>query len=475
MSLQNCPEEIQDSILEMLLKADLLSMSLVDSHWHFLVERILFSDVELRWNKWHIPPITLLCRSLIERPSLSDYVRRLHLRGVRFDGGQYSPNYLPKFSADAQHIGPLLDAIDRIEGPWEYAEFWKRKLRAGTMDAFVALLVSLLPNLNSLTLNGYFTINNKFLGDMFRLALCHKDKLKCNLPQFQNLHHVDFFDWGYKFRPTGLRSPEDAIPLFYLPAIRRLELMIDNPVKVDWVNPGMPTHTPLQSLYLMGLREAYLPALFSKLKGIREVKWSWSHRGPLDTEVSDRVIDLDKIAEATHHVRDSLTDLIIHASAMRLMNPLKQTGSLNGFTHLAKLERLEIPWVFLMGFSPSSKSHLGDAIPQSTKCLILTDHLFENETREWETNSITHELKMELHKRKCRYGSLEEIDIRLPPWNQTSFKRGVPKEFEIKLWNRKSIEESQEEFDEIAAQAGIKLIWPKLTPFGDMTALACMG
>jgi hypothetical protein len=122
-----------------------------------------------------------------------------------------------------------VEYIESIHVP--YTEEWIQELRAGSMDAFAALLISQLPNLKCLHLGKNFTRESRLIGMMLRSALC-EDSRNSHISSFAYLRDVsaqcpdlDFYIRRY----TDIRNTADVLPLFYLPSIEQLRVSIDNP------------------------------------------------------------------------------------------------------------------------------------------------------------------------------------------------------------------------------------------------------
>jgi hypothetical protein len=91
-------------------------------------------------------------------------------------------------------------------------------------------------------------------------------------------------------------------------------------------------------------------------------------------------IDLDQIAAAIAHVRDTLTDLTISANCAiggndQLLPGLKTESSLHAMVNYDMLRRLQVPWPFLVGFAQNTTKRLQDVIPRNIEYLSITNDL----------------------------------------------------------------------------------------------------
>lgn len=452
MLLQHWPNELLLSVMQRLPQADLFSASLVSRHWSDLSRPLLYSDVEILWKQrghTRTASIHLFLRSLVERPELSEYVRGLHLKGVGLRAQQCTLPFLSEDEAAAVPVEALVDAVRETGVHEELRLGWEEGLREGTMDAFVALLLARLPNLASLYMDANYTLYTGITGCMLDLALSHP--ATCNLPRFRNLRRVVAVDWGDRPRPTGTPNTDEVMPLFYLPSIQHLQVTVDNPKPYLCVAPPSSPITALESLHLNRLREANLEPLLSVLPGLKKLKYDWLFRYDIDPHVSTELINLDQMASALDHARDSLTDLTVHAQALSVLSadhpddlPLSIVGSLDGLSNLRKLERLTLPWVFLAGaFSSKGARRLGAAIPSSTRSLTLTADLFGDEPCDWSSDAILSLVRDELTSRRACCHNLRRISLELFPLSRSETSA-----------------EKREELMGLAERVGIELVLP---------------
>lgn len=186
-----------------------------------------------------------------------------------------------------------------------------------------------------------------------------------------------------------------------------------------------PTPSSLISLELYRLRETRLGPLLSVLNRLQKLRWHWYYQPNIDRDVSKRFIELDTMAEALSHVGHTLTDLTIEARAGPAIlvsfsesTSLEMRGSLGGLAHLDQLRRLCVPWVFLMGFSPSAAKQLGDALPRNLELLTLTGDLREQLEWEWDADSIIWATKSGLESRTWPFlTNLHRIILPIPVYD----------------------------------------------------------
>ncbi|VUC37275.1 unnamed protein product [Clonostachys rosea] len=468
-TMQDCPSELQLAIFALLPLGDLLSLSLVSKSLHTFVEPLLVADIHLEWKKQpehNLPPVAALLRTLFERPYLGQHCLHLRLTGMGFKtqprGTDEEPPALPvsvlSLPAAAEHIR-------LIEAPG--AVTWLEELQAGAVDALVALLVSLLPNLVSLELGPNFTLESARLGKFLRHAITRVGNRSSWLPKFPSLKHVVFAGRTNEFRHCNFNNAADVLPFFYLPSLQTMSVSIDNPV--TWAWPHSDNATPLlpsslTSLELFRLRETRLQHLLAPLKSLKKLHWHWFYQEYLDSHASTYVVALDVMAHALCQVLGTLVELTIEADteANELYGgyedpDVKTRGSLRGFAQLSQLKLLRIPWAFLVGFSPEEApgkmTHLGASLPSGLEVLILTGELLSVENFDWHDGVIVGAIDLLLTE--------EEASLRLPP----TLKRII---LPLPLYVGTLLPELQTRLDELSAQSGIKLELENIGEDGSM-------
>lgn len=126
-------------------------------------------------------------------------------------------------------VDGLVKFIERFQIP--YAKQWIQELRDGTMDAFITLLVSQLSNLECLYLGKNFSRESRLMGMMLRSALCEKAQDNPFL-SFARLHDISAIYPGlglYIRDYQDVRNITDVLPFFYLPSVKHLKTLVDNP------------------------------------------------------------------------------------------------------------------------------------------------------------------------------------------------------------------------------------------------------
>ncbi|KAK7430495.1 hypothetical protein QQZ08_003014 [Neonectria magnoliae] len=389
--LLSSPTDILRLILASLSSSTLHKLCLVHTDLRSLAERFLYASIHWTWTESQTPPIILLLRSILRRPELAAFIQNLTLNGATFERNQHhSRRESPKLLVAEEDLDGLVRCIERIDVP--YGDLWIQEMRAGSMNAFVALLLSQLPDLRSLHLGKNFTRETLLVGMMLRSALCDKPTNHC-LPSYEHLKDVSIahFTLGIDIgRYTHFRNIADVLPLFYLPSVERITASVDNPVTFAWPAAHPPSLSKLTSMNLAMIREGNLGQVLSAASGLQKLRWDWCYREDLRDRFVTDAIDLDRIATDLSHVRNTLAELTISAASDMVraepeFPPLRITGQFNAFRNLTALKRLEVPLPFLLGFSPSRPDMklLSDVLPPNIEFLTITDDLYLQQEWEW--------------------------------------------------------------------------------------------
>ena len=390
------PAEIWRTVFACLSPSDLWAVSLTNKDLRILSEPFLYAHIEWTWTVSQAPSIAGFLQRILQRPEIAGLVHELILGGDTFDDYEWhnSKYKSPNLQVCEDVTNQLVEYIESIHVP--YTEEWIQELRAGSMDAFAALLISQLPNLKCLHLGKNFTRESRLIGMMLRSALCEDESRNSHISSFAHLQDVsaqcpdlDFYIRRY----TDIRNTAGVLSLFYLPSIEQLSLSIDNPTTFTWTGKFPPNPSTLISLDLTMVREGHLGQLLSVTRGLRKLKWYWLYRPDIADNFVTDTIDLDQIARDLSHIQETLTDLTIEAGSCGWPGdlyrpPLHFNGSFN-LSALHMLERIKIPLPFVLGFSPSTSNtvHLGEALPKSLEWLTITDDLRFQEEWEWDLDT----------------------------------------------------------------------------------------
>lgn len=409
MVLSNLPRDVLLIIGRLMPPSDLVAMSLVSRILRDLAQPLLYSSIHITWAPNRHPPITQLLRSFIERPILAHCVQNLRLDGSGFVSRNGRITELDVFLDAVALITDKLHVSNMFTGvPSDTARAWDDAIQKGNIDAVVALLVSLLPNLRRLHLSELWTWECKFLGKLLETSLSNRCGKKTQghgqkngtprLPTFDSLHHVTL---SPRLDPGGHPDQDDtkaALALFYLPSIQDLSVSLDSPSDLSWPLQPRPNPLALTSLKIHTLHERHLGSVLSVLQNLKKLRYNWSCQQGVDKRDSNKVVGLDAMATAIARCQ-KLEALEITAACNPAVShvgheppSLQLQGSLEHLSKLHKLKRMEVPWVFIMGMEESSTPDAGRRIssilPPNTERLLVTGHLGSSDEYEWDETSI---------------------------------------------------------------------------------------
>ena len=123
---------------------------------------------------------------------------------------------------------------------------------------------------------------------------------------------------------------------------------------------------------------------------LQKLEWVRYYQPGLDTGVGGDVMELETLSAALSPLCKSLTRLSIEAIVecgwgdLELPNvPLR--GSLRPLlSQCSKMMEIRIPWVFLMGYSPSRGENLLEGMPPSLERLTLNKDMCDQDSWNWD-------------------------------------------------------------------------------------------
>lgn len=215
----------------------------------------LYSQVNFSIYRNNPRPIIHLARSIFKKPELVEFVKSVRLR----DGekclhsmwetgdwhGQY--NVTPASPSYPTADDGLPDFVSFIANSClSYADDWMHKLQVGDLNAFVALVISKLPNLSRFYVGcavilpflgtrthakakPRITYHDALLGKLFQSAVF--DTSNHGLSRFEHLAEV-FFPGPLEIDPgpnPDYRNPRSLFALLNLPSMRSISGWCFNP------------------------------------------------------------------------------------------------------------------------------------------------------------------------------------------------------------------------------------------------------
>lgn len=402
----SCPTELLDSILENVSTRDLVAVSLTSKRLYTLATPLLYSQIDFYINRDCLSPLLRLSRSIFHKPELGTYVKSVRLR----DGEQkiqdlhrgswrhqdHTPIASPEHPTAEDGMNEFVSFVS--SSGLSYADLWIEKLREGDLNAFVALLLSKLPNLTNFRV-GYAVVlpyleatkservkpktagENQFLGKIFQSAVF--DRSDHGLPRFEHLEHISFpgpmdTDPG---RNPDFCNPQDLMALLSLPSIQSVKGWSLNPSTLPFSWPSAPPElTRLTSLSLSYVHVDFLAQILERTHALKRLNWEWKYIPDIDPLNSD-TIDLDRFVEALKHVQDTLDDLTISATNNVAWDDydfpaIHVRGSLNGLATFMNIKKFRAPLALLLpdwDVDENPARRMENSMPPNVETVTVTD------------------------------------------------------------------------------------------------------
>lgn len=355
------------------------------------------------------PPVHLLLRTLLGRPSLASHVRSFALLGqllwekkhhlsdddiallnspvpinipwplIIFDFAQYLPEERRTLRTEAR---THLEGIYGITG-------FRSKLRLGKVllsETLFSLLLSAFSNLQTLLIDSDFFKASDL--DLFLASPGSNTSLK-------RLESVEFCrDFGHEsdlhwHNPCRTR----CVPqLLRLPKIRSLSLPL-TPRRIRWLSPS-PT-LDLQSLMLhhCQLREEHLGELLHRTPTLRSLHYhAWINRTSVVRygRNRDKYLDCNRLACSLKEVQHCLERLVI---TVKFFNDLRAEvpevftgfrGRLNCLSQFTRLKYVDVPYSMMLGqIAGEDRENLANMLPSSLRSLTISDNVEKDYVSLW--------------------------------------------------------------------------------------------
>ncbi|KAK3294785.1 uncharacterized protein B0H64DRAFT_375534 [Chaetomium fimeti] len=298
--------------------------------------------------------------------------------------------YLSQGDLRNADLREALSFVERTQLP--YRDIWAAELRAGTIDAHLAVLLSQLPRLQDLRLSNKFYQKCDLVALVLRSMLCDSHSGQ-PIPGFSStslhqLHTVDLERYpGLRLAPET-RNTECILPLFYLPSIKDMSISMPDPPEPEfpWPTSQPPSALGLRTLRLHHIREAHLGQVLAAAPRLHTLHWNWRYDPDTEDQFNTPTVNLDLLLPALLPLRDTLTTLDIFAFSLfsprpYIPFPLHVQGSMHPLSTFPHLTTLTIPLVFFTGFPlpiphTTTTTGLSHSLPPNLEALTLTDDLY---------------------------------------------------------------------------------------------------
>lgn len=343
-------------------------------------------------SKTSLPSLYLLFRTIIATRNLASHVRSLHLGG-NVPRSVWTTSEQTQLTCQEQsRVRLLLES-----GPRLWVDSWLRELDKGTPDAFAGVLLLCLPNLEVLQIGLGFQQPASCIGVLLRISILFGSLSPKLLPDCNNLKGVEM---GLNEeivarpgKPPMCRASEydQHLPLFYLPSIRRLSIVMPDlsaSHKFTWP-AETPTALSLETLELpfTHFPEDDLTHLLEASPNLKTLKYDfWALGFEHYCEQHDGTIDLAKLERSLTKVSNTLQ--VFHLQfAFREWPPTWGNPYVRNrisFSTFSAIRALHVPLVALLGPPTQGYPHtpvgsiqrlqrLSQALPGTLEHLCLND------------------------------------------------------------------------------------------------------
>ncbi|KAM0555919.1 hypothetical protein ACHAPJ_006321 [Fusarium lateritium] len=389
--LSSCPNEVQLLIVEELLGyeyAGLYNMSLLNKHFYSIAQPVLFRRIFVGWERGNSPCLTIVTRTLLERPDLAKEVKYLRLDG--YDFPDRCPDMMPTISVAGLNMNKVATFIEDTGA--DFADAWAEAVSDGEVDALVTLLIAILPRIREIWLGPDFSIEIYFLALMFDPD--RRSKPGANFPAHERLRALTVRNDMVDSYHSWLDFTYSAQAFFNIPTLEALSFaVISSSIPAFWPKGRPKSLQRLVELHLHRVRESQLEDFFRLAPKMETLRWTWSWN-PEHHEEFTNVIDMGMLESAleTRSLDLEILDIVVVDDA-GIEDPSKlwQVGMLGEFNVLRDfyvLQQLTVPLPLLMGWSSKSAGYLRDKIPSCLISLTLTDDLCQQKSYDWSKKSI---------------------------------------------------------------------------------------
>lgn len=402
-TLNAVPDDILHVILDGCDQREIVQLSSVNQRLHALAEPRLYGTVQSTWTHTKDPPIFLLLRSILARPLLARQIHKLILRSD------------PAVFVDGKNTGTKLDLSGRISLPADEAELddvvdvvgfsgireeeaspWAEQIRRGVLDAALAVLLLLLPGLVELSIDENYVRKTTSLTTMMRYALRTGGHIRETsiISKFESLQTIKFPNWPWAESRNGKAiqvNPQfiDLVLLcFHCPGIRHLTAVVEAPGTLLWPLDTSYCST-LTYLDISMVREMDLGTILSHCPRLETL--SYHYYVDQDCGSPPPFLNCYTLQQSLTLVRNTLKSLRIAVTFQGTSFdcetqwlPFGMIGTIENLPTYPLLEKLEIPFIVLLGLQPTREKSLDELLPPNLRHLTLTDHCTEVEEGTWD-------------------------------------------------------------------------------------------
>lgn len=385
----------------------------------------------ISWNAFHKEmhpsscgrPIHLLLRSILESPHLGAFVLFFEF-GSNIEALMTGPSPGSLWEPGEETFKPNIKKIMRN---LVYKSFlpqparWITALESGNINAFLALLATQFPSLQSLDLGVNYVIDGGFLGIIFRHMWLQRFASAHSFG-FSNLHQLRVGFLG-SITPGKLPSRYrgyQTLSSFYLPCIETLNIVIFCDRCFFWPIQQPPYAFQLTTLDLTCFWSdgAILKHILSVMPNLQSLKYNhWLDLSyPLGGRYSE-YLDRRELGFALSQLRRTLKHLTVvikgyWPETYKQDSPYNpQMDLANGYFCLqsfGQLDSLKIPFALAFGYSQESKPV---GLPEYIRRLTISDDMAGCGRYEWTARAYLKRLEDCLSEWMKQAPTLELVEL----------------------------------------------------------------
>ncbi|KAF2493267.1 hypothetical protein BU16DRAFT_528583 [Lophium mytilinum] len=467
-SLSTMPVDIYLHMLKFLRTPDLYSLNLVCKPLRELTEPALYRTIHLSWRdlteiestdaRWNDKgrrllrnvksgPFRLL-RSILGRPELASLVRSIQFtfddRSSDVDHHRLNTRSRRRHSYDRPPSWRDFKALNEVVLKEDLLDkiMWRTELSQGAIDAYVALLLHHLHNLEYLNLGTGFLRASSFTDLTMRHNLIWNPEAS-SLRPFKSIKHIVYnAEQPGSNHPPTIDDYPTMVALFYLPSVETMEIALPDCSGI----PKSATGRIASTLRVLIVHRALVRALtlervlsFAPNLTSLILELSYLGQGPLSLHDGPENINCPEVWHVLLRLEPSLECLVLYVipcmpqenRQIHLMPPLPQPpqqphwaafishfGSLRGFK---KLKKLDVPLIMLLGgheLRYQEPTILAECLPTNLEDLSLS---YTEDTFTKFDNYIVHNFHLHLsnylQQSRELSSSLLSITVKLGEWD----------------------------------------------------------
>ena len=421
--LETLPIEVLHGILGHLHPSDLQALCLGSWSLYAGAVKVLYREVVVthKWEARGKVPSALFLRALLNRPQLPGLVESLTFledgepdiendfqprrMGDQFNAsdrrqaGEKSARCYPIFTS--QELGLAQHRIGGLPIPPALKDIWQQELSNGRLDAFAGLSFLACIDLKALHLSSGY-LQGELSKQAMRILACHRQPtslLNISLSSdVVSTEDVYLHTVTYPFFLDLLRLPKIQSISVPLPA-----------ACLEWTSQVPSSSLQTLVLHHCQLYEESLGQILQATPRLRQLEFDSVIEycaGPRPGRLPDECFDCERLEASLQHVQSSLEKLKLSVYYFHFGVDFKgrgvrgSTGSVSSLHRFKKLSSLEVPYVVLLGWTPSNDDpgSLERRLPPHLNKLTLTDDLLDMEDSGWSDEALLAELEIVVPK-----------------------------------------------------------------------------